>query len=123
MDLLDKTTNYTFLKCNNQKVDCSVINNKHNQQYKKQLDDKKTCCYIAENVYEDKMYYFIKHKNGVLFDPLRADDTTYARMDWKYKKVTLDVFFLYLKYMGAMKEFKKFKGKKYLLSQAESLMN
>lgn len=123
MDLLDKITRYTFLKCDAKKIDCETKNNKYSKQYKKQLDDKKTCCYITENVYEDKMYYFIKHKNGVLFDPLRADDISYANMDWKYKKVTLDVFFLYLKYMGAMKEFKKFKGKKYLLSQAESLMN
>lgn len=123
MDLVEKKTRYTFLKCDAKKADCEIIDNKYNKKYDTQLRDRKTCCYICENIYEDKIYYFIKHRNGILFDPLRVDDMSYSKMEWKYKKVTLDVFFLYLKYLGAIKEFVKFKGKKYLLSQAESLMN
>jgi hypothetical protein len=118
-----KLVKYSFIKNDGTIVNTEVENNQASASYSKYLNDKKMCAYICENVYEDKIYCFIKYKNGSLYDAFRADDKGYTNMDWKWKKVNQNILFTYLKYIGAVDNFKKFKGKKYLLSLAESQLN
>jgi len=118
-----KLVKYSFFKNDGTIVNFEVEDNTSSTTYSKNINSKKNCAYLCENVYEDKLYGFIKYRNGSLYDPFRADDIGYTNMDWKWKKVNQSVFFTYLKYVGVVDNFKKFKGKKYLLSLAESQLN
>jgi hypothetical protein len=118
-----KLVKYSFIKNDGTITNIEVENNSSSSSYTKNLNSKKNCAYVCENVYEDRIYCFIKYRNGSLYDSFRSDDKGYTNMDWKWKKVSQNVFFTYLKYIGAVDNFKKFKGKKYLLSLAESQLN
>lgn len=120
---MDKLVRYSFIKVDGNVVNLEVENGRYSPEYSKNINDKKTCAYVVENVYEGKMYKYIKYKSGHIYDAFRSDDKGYRDMDWKYKKVIDSVFITYLKYLGILENFKKFKGKKFLLSQIENLLN
>lgn len=114
----DKICKYSFTKIDGSRVDLEVKNDR-SREYIKNYNDSRSCCYVMHNVTDDRTYCFIKYNNGRVYDTFRHDDKTYREMDWKWKKVNTDILLDYLKYIGGLKEFKKFRGKRFLLTQIE----
>lgn len=120
---MDKVVKYYFVKSDGTIMVLPVDRNRPTKEYENQLKDFKTCGYILEDPYEGKVYRFIKYRGGNVYDAFRVDEKAYVNMDWKFKKITDSTMTTYLKYLGVLENFKKFRGKKFLLSQIENEIN
>lgn len=117
-----KMVEYTFIKDDGTQESFQAREDIFSPEYDRHIKDNKTCAYIKKKD-DDTIYRFIKYKGGYVYDVMRNYDRGYVNMDWSFKKVKSDIFVMYLKYIGVIDTFKNMRGKKFILSQIENIIN
>ena len=111
---------YTFISIHGNPEEVELLNNVADRKYTLNKDSRENCAYCYENHNENKFYYFVKYNLGQLFDIQRKNDRGYITQGWKWKKVSKQVFDLYVEYV-LLSNLKKSNVR--LLKRAESLIN
>ena len=57
------------------------------------------CAKTIQNKSSEKLTYYVKHGKGTLFDPWGMYEGREKQVNWKFKKVTDEVFDFYMRYL------------------------